>query len=560
MAVLLHAAKDLVDHFWGRLPYYNYKQHSGADSHPLPLNRTNNNNFVELEVEADNNLDAIRNQEEESASSSSSLIMPNENSPTKSGGSKKNLLVDEKRDGERRREDELKVRVFTLNAGLIAITPHYKDRMSGIISYLNTSSHDVVCLQEICFQWIAIEIIQKVKQRFPFSYFFNFGIGFPLWPGCDGTGLLLLSKFRILETFYDKFHVNGYPWALQHCDYLGSKGISFARLELPPQFSPSYSSSSSAAAASTSSSNIHATSFEPAIMTLYATHLHAEYNDNYKDRANGSQDEYHAHRVAQGLQMAQFARLTAENDPHHLHVMCGDFNAPPTSPIVALQNLAGFTDVMDDELANAEPRATFGCKANWFHTHGKTLPQRVDFILYRTSADTAEKRQLLPWRAIEAKTVCANIPNSSISLSDHNGVAATFLYDAAKSSSSNNSSVYGSGGGRRGSTSGNSGIMRRRQPNKQLVPLLKQADEMLQHGIDVGLRRRNRHRNFGLALWFFAIVLLLSTRVQWTVGIAIVFFFLGLAELLICHYVFKDEIKVFQEKASQVHLFLETIR
>jgi hypothetical protein len=386
---------------------------------------------------------------------------------------------------------------------------------------LNASRYDVVCLQEICFQWIAVEMITKTKQMYPYSYFFNYGIGFPLWPGCDGTGLLLLSRFPILETFYDRYHVNGFPWALHHCDYLGSKGISFARLELPPQFS---------------------SASEPAIMTLYATHLHAEYNDNYHDRANGNQDEYHAHRVAQGLQMAQFARLTSESDPRQLHVMCGDFNAPPTSPVLGLQALGGFSDVMEDGLQHADPRATFGCKLNSFHTHGKTLPQRVDFILYR-SATTPEEKATLPWRAVEAKTVSANIPGSDISLSDHNGVTATFAFDVSKCGVGNGSGVVG-----------------RRQPGKHLLPVLRRAEDMLQHGIDVGLRRRNSHRNRALGLWLVGFTLLFCRFGQWAFGLALLCLFLGVAELLVCHYVIKDEIKVFQEKAAQVHLFIDTIR
>lgn len=478
MAIFLHAAKDLSQHFWGKLPYYNYREHSGLRSQGI-----------------DHLLEVEDGQEQLE-------LLPKSSAPAAED------------------PNGLALRVFTLNAGLIAVTAFYKERMAGIISHLNSARYDVACLQEICFQWIAVEMIQKTKQNYPYSYFFNFGIGFPLWPGCDGTGLLLLSRFPILETFYDRYHVNGFPWALHHCDFLGSKGISFARIELPPQFS---------------------TGPQPAIMTLYATHLHAEYNDNYQARASGSQDEYHAHRVAQGLQMAQFARLTMENDPSHLHLMLGDFNAPPNSTILGLQALAGFKDVMEDEdIQHAEPRATFGCKSNFFHTHGKTLPQRVDFILYRTAA-TVEERAALPWRPVEARTVTANIPNSSVSLSDHYGVTATFAYDPSKSSST---------------------ITRRQQPDKSFRPVLESADDLLQHGIDLGLRRRNTHRNRALFMFIVGVCTLLSQygQRQWAFALGLLCVFLCVVELVICHYVIKDEIKVFQEKSAQVHLFMDTIR
>ena len=41
---------------------------------------------------------------------------------------------------------------------------------------------------------------------------FNHAVGFPGWPNCDGTGLMILSRWPITETAAQRFRVNGRPY------------------------------------------------------------------------------------------------------------------------------------------------------------------------------------------------------------------------------------------------------------------------------------------------------------------------------------------------------------
>ena len=54
-----------------------------------------------------------------------------------------------------------------------------------------------------------------------------------LYSGVVGSGLAVLSKFRILDTFFHKFLHNGYFWDVFHGDWFAGKGLGCAIVEHP---------------------------------------------------------------------------------------------------------------------------------------------------------------------------------------------------------------------------------------------------------------------------------------------------------------------------------------
>lgn len=54
-----------------------------------------------------------------------------------------------------------------------------------------------------------------------------------LCSGVVGTGLAVLSKYRIADTFFHKFLHNGYFWDVFHGDWFAGKGLGCAIVEHP---------------------------------------------------------------------------------------------------------------------------------------------------------------------------------------------------------------------------------------------------------------------------------------------------------------------------------------
>ena len=48
----------------------------------------------------------------------------------------------------------------------------------------------------LCDATTALKLVEAAQKRLglPYHHFFLFGVGFPLWPGCDGTGHLVMLE------------------------------------------------------------------------------------------------------------------------------------------------------------------------------------------------------------------------------------------------------------------------------------------------------------------------------------------------------------------------------
>ncbi|CAN0466915.1 unnamed protein product, partial [Ectocarpus sp. 8 AP-2014] len=209
-----------------------------------------------------------------------------------------------------------KLRVLTQNLwGIPVISRCLEARVHAFAKTLGVG-WDVIALQEV---WHARErdALRRaaLAAGLRYSRHFEHGCGAPLLgPGMGGTGLLILSRFPITESFFRRFSANGQPYQLQHSDYLGGKGLGLARLHTPA-----------------------------GAVDLYVSHLHGDYS-----RAKGSKDpdRYKSHRVAQAFEVAHIIRLTSRSP---LVLLLSDLNAGPGSMPYGLQrSVAGLLDAFGE--------------------------------------------------------------------------------------------------------------------------------------------------------------------------------------------------------------------
>ena len=207
------------------------------------------------------------------------------------------------------------LRVVTLNTGLIAVTPLMAERLELILASGILREYDIVALQEVTLAADAARIVAKARELgLGYAHAFDGGVGISFWPGCQGTGLLVLSRWPMQETVYRRYVVNGKPERIHHFDYYGSKGMGLCRIALGDS-----------------------------TLNLYVTHMHAMYTDNYSDQAAGVADEYEQHRAAQALQLSEFVRATSSSADLTLAV--GDFNSLPNSLAMrTVHTLGGLRD------------------------------------------------------------------------------------------------------------------------------------------------------------------------------------------------------------------------
>ncbi|KAG5877679.1 hypothetical protein JTB14_003834 [Gonioctena quinquepunctata] len=273
----------------------------------------------------------------------------------------------------------LEFKIFTLNCwGIAVISKDRKKRMQAIAEYLATSHYDVVCLQELWTDRDFFLIRDKVVGALPYSHYF--------YSGVTGSGVCILSKHQIEETFFHQWPLNGYIHKLQHGDWFGGKGVGLCKLKV---------------------NNF--------TINVYTAHLHAEYNRK--------SDEYEAHRVLQAYDTAQFILLTSQCAD--LVVLAGDLNTEPGDLAYRVMlAVPGLRDAFEHAEVPQEHRATFENERNSyapFSIGNQNCGQRIDYIMYhpgsRLRVDLKEYKLPLPDR----------VPQQSCSYSDHEGVEATLV-------------------------------------------------------------------------------------------------------------------------------------
>ncbi|XP_075972225.1 neutral sphingomyelinase [Anticarsia gemmatalis] len=275
---------------------------------------------------------------------------------------------------------EFTVNVFTLNCwGIPMVSKNRKERFEAIAKYLQSSPHNIVCLQEVWSEKDYLYLKENLKTNLPFSHFF--------YSGVLGSGLCVFSKWLIQDVFFHQWPLNGYIHKIHHGDWFGGKGVGLCRIK-----------------------------YGNRLINVYCTHLHAEYHVD---------DIYLAHRVLQAYSTAEFVNLTA--CPADLSILAGDLNAAPGDlSFKIITQLPPLEDPYDnfDEPKNPSTvtKPTGTCdNANNSYSDPKQVKicpdgKRIDHILYKLSpsleAEVTSFGNPLPDK----------VPNQEFSFSDHNAV------------------------------------------------------------------------------------------------------------------------------------------
>ncbi|CAO1619641.1 unnamed protein product [Sympodiomycopsis kandeliae] len=303
--------------------------------------------------------------------------------------------------------------VLTLNVwGLKYISKLRQFRINHIAQELLKGSWDIVALQEL---WCETEDWQrmvrtKLSQKYPYHKFFL--------SGAFGSGLVILSRYPIVDTFTQPYILNGLPIHVGHGDWFVGKGAGCASIDIGGG----------------------------TIVDVWNTHTVAAGGEDGPEKAR-------AHRICQAWQLSKMIQNSADKSRHVIAL--GDFNStPPSLSISLLRHLAGLEDAFLATHPSLPPHATslphghtndvhrsvtdlgVTCDSplnSW--TRGKKLDpralagngKRLDYIFYRgPSTTTADKL-----RATSCNVCFTDpIPGTDISYTDHFGLESVFSLDS----------------------------------------------------------------------------------------------------------------------------------
>lgn len=256
------------------------------------------------------------------------------------------------------------IKVLTLNTwGLLYVSKDVEIRMEHIGSELAKGEYDIVALQEVWSLRHYESIVEKVKEKLPYAYYFHSGV--------IGSGCATFSKYPIIDTFYHKYMHNGYFWDIFHGDWFAGKGVGCAIIKHPKK-------------------DIH----------VFNTHLHASYTN----------DTYDECRALQMYQITQTINKTTRRGD--AIILCGDFNNQPDElGVTSLADIAHIQDTYD--VATQKPSPCYTCNCN-VYKNAKEYPQRIDYIFM---GDVFE--------CSECHLAMQDIPDTGLFYSDHDGYAVT---------------------------------------------------------------------------------------------------------------------------------------
>ncbi|KAF7511139.1 hypothetical protein GJ744_005370 [Endocarpon pusillum] len=193
-----------------------------------------------------------------------------------------------------------RIRILTHNIwALKHLSPYRPERLAHIAHLIATSPNppDIICLQE-CWTYPNYALLRRrLSALYRHGKFYH--------SGCFGGGLVILSKWRIIETEMVPYTLNGRPSAFWRGDWFVGKGVAVARIALPSKFGRKNDNTA-----------------KGRYLEVFNTHLHAPYNEGKEGK-----DTYAVHRVAQAWQIARMMRHALERG--NLVVACGDFNMSP---------------------------------------------------------------------------------------------------------------------------------------------------------------------------------------------------------------------------------------
>jgi len=185
--------------------------------------------------------------------------------------------------------DPSSLHILTLNCwGLKYLSKYRSERLSEIGKRLAVHEPplDIVGLQE-CWTYSDYQAIRDATSSvLPYGKFYHSGI--------FGGGLVILSRFPILDSSMFRYPLNGRPTAFFRGDWFVGKGVACSKLLLPTK----------------------------QIIEVFNTHLHAPYEKE-------PNDSYICHRTAQAWEIAKLMKDARARGS--LVIGLGDFNMVPMS-------------------------------------------------------------------------------------------------------------------------------------------------------------------------------------------------------------------------------------
>ncbi|CAG8564830.1 7001_t:CDS:2 [Ambispora leptoticha] len=242
--------------------------------------------------------------------------------------------------------------------------------MEAIADALAKSEYEIVCLQEV---WVYsnFELIRnRTKRRLPYAKFY--------YSGMLGGGLVILSRYPILEVTHQPYRLNGLPIKVTHGDWYVGKGVASALIDHPVA----------------------------GVIEVFNTHTHAGYGSK-KD------DIYLAHRVSQAWEIANLLKNSASRGRNVIAM--GDFNDEPDTAVTQKGVTSG--SPLNTWSSNYSPKGTTTTLKE-LKEPNLEIGQRIDYVFYRKTSRF--------WCTGSRVVFTDLIPELKCSYSDHFGVEATF--------------------------------------------------------------------------------------------------------------------------------------
>ena len=236
----------------------------------------------------------------------------------------------------------MSLRIMSLNMWGVPNVRHRLERFGELQEWLakNPEELDIVCIQEI-FVRHDVDRVVEGAWRGGLAYHHAFSAG-PGFIHSDAPGLLVLSRFPIVDALFHRFSVNGKPHKIHHIDWWFGKGIGLVRVD-------------------TGCSTVD----------CFITHLVAAY---VPWKACFPEDEYAAQRAVQAYECSRWMELTQRSD---LTVLCCDMNAPRGTCAHGI--IMSRTHMQDAHADDTYP--TWAYDGNPYTT-GED-PARIDYILWK---------------------------------------------------------------------------------------------------------------------------------------------------------------------------------
>jgi len=282
--------------------------------------------------------------------------------------------------------------VVTLNIwGLLLVSRRREERVASIAQEIAKSRADVVALQEVWVSTDALKVATAAADHgLIHSHLFKSGL--------FGPGLMVLSRYPIVDAAFHPFAAAGDPTKFFQGDFYGTKGIGYAKLQLP-------SAEHLVQGGRESPQHVH----------VLVTHTHANYlgtatpvrdgstealmDDNAVALMEGAVslidptvmvplDEDSGFRLSNMIQLGHLASALGSS-PHSFVVVAGDLNSTPKSLEMAL--LRELAPCLADPWEALHPSdAGWTCNVptnSWSKATNAGI--RIDYVLSTKAAYTA---------------------------------------------------------------------------------------------------------------------------------------------------------------------------